>query len=138
VCIDGSHLVPTVPPGTSPPERAKVLARWERRELRERIPALLAEWEATARRHVGRLGYSPDEDQVGLLRPSDQPGRINTELEKKSPRCLEYIVVHELLHIRERGHGPAFFRLMDRHLPDRRNHHHELNSAPLSAENWPD
>ena len=73
VTVDGSRLVVTVPPGTRPAERAKVLARWERRQLRERIPALLAEWEPALGVGVGRLGHSAHEDQVGLLQPVDRP-----------------------------------------------------------------
>lgn len=138
VAVDGSRLVLTVPPGTSVEQRAKVLARWERRQLRARIPVLIAEWEAALDVTSGGWGTRRMKTKWGSYSPATGRVWINTELAKKSPRCLEYIVVHELLHILERGHGPAFLELMDRHLPDWRSRHHELNNAPLSAENWPD
>jgi hypothetical protein len=52
------------------------------------------------------------------------------------PRCLEYIVVHELTHLLERGHGEKFVALMDQFLPDWRARRDELNEAPLGHEEW--
>jgi predicted metal-dependent hydrolase len=138
VAVDGSRLVITVPPGTAAAERATVLARWERRQLRPRITALLAEWEPTIGVAAAGWGIRRMKTKWGSYSAATGRVWVNTELAKKSPRCLEYIVVHELIHVVQRGHGAAFVELMDRHLPDWRNRHHELNNAPLSAENWPD
>ena len=135
---DGSRLVLTVRPGAPVTERTKVLARWERRQLRDRIPGLLAKWQPVIGVTASGWGLRRMKTKWGAY--STQTGRvwINTELAKKNPRCLEYIVVHELAHILERGHGDRFVNVMDQHLPDWRSRHHELNNAPLSAENWPD
>lgn len=62
--------------------------------------------------------------------------RINPELAKKNPRCLSYIVVHELTHLHERGHGGRFVALMDNYLPDWRARRDELNAALLADEAW--
>lgn len=59
----------------------------------------------------------------------------NPELAKKTPRCLEYILVHELTHLLERGHGDRV-ALMDQFLPDWRTRRDELNEAPLADEDW--
>ncbi|MBA9082147.1 putative metal-dependent hydrolase [Micrococcus aloeverae] len=61
---------------------------------------------------------------------------INPELAKKNPRCLEYIVVHELTHLHERSHNRRFTKLMDQFLPDWRARRDELNDAPLADEEW--
>jgi len=61
---------------------------------------------------------------------------LNLELAKKHPRCLEYVVVHEMVHLLERGHGERFAKLMDGFLPDWRARGTELNSAPLAHEQW--
>lgn len=61
---------------------------------------------------------------------------LNPEPAKMNPRCLEYIVVHELVHLQERGHGPRFVELMDHYLPDWRARRDESNAAPLAAEHW--
>lgn len=55
---------------------------------------------------------------------------------KKPVRCVEHIVVHELMHLRERHHGDAFIALMDKALPSWRQRRAELNRAPLGHETW--
>ena len=59
---------------------------------------------------------------------------LNLELAKKPVQCLEYIVVHELVHLLERRHSDQFSALMDRHLPDWRSRRALLNGAPLGHE----
>ena len=61
---------------------------------------------------------------------------LTLELAKKPARCLEYLIVHELVHLVERRHDDRFMRLMDRHLPLWRQHRRELNSAPLGHAHW--
>jgi predicted metal-dependent hydrolase len=61
---------------------------------------------------------------------------FNVELAKKYPECLEYIVVHEMTHHRERNHTERFTRLMDAAMPDWRARRDRLNDSPLSAEEW--
>ncbi|MEI2826891.1 MAG: SprT-like domain-containing protein [Dermatophilaceae bacterium] len=63
---------------------------------------------------------------------------FNVELAKKHPECLEYIVVHEMTHHLERGHGERFAKLMDTYLPDWRSRRDQLNSSPLPEEDWSD
>jgi predicted metal-dependent hydrolase len=62
--------------------------------------------------------------------------RLNTELAKKPPECLEYIVVHELVHLLEPTHNARFLLLMDRFMPNWRFHREELNRLPLRRERW--
>ena len=61
---------------------------------------------------------------------------LNLELAKKPVQCLEYIVVHELVHLIERHHNDRFVSLMDKHLPQWRLHRQKLNAAPLAQEAW--
>lgn len=61
---------------------------------------------------------------------------LNLELVKKPPQCLEYIVVHELAHLRDRRHNERFLALLDQSLPHWRLHRDELNRAPLAYERW--
>ncbi len=57
-------------------------------------------------------------------------------LAKKHPDCLEYLAVHEMTHLLERGHGERFSKLMDKHLPDWKERRDRLNQAPLGHEVW--
>ena len=61
---------------------------------------------------------------------------LNLELAKKPASCLEYILVHEMVHLLERHHNDRFRQLMDRLMPQWRLLRHELNRAPLSHEDW--
>jgi predicted metal-dependent hydrolase len=61
---------------------------------------------------------------------------LNVELAKKHPNCLEYVLVHELVHLIERKHNDRFKELMDRFLPLWRSRRDELNAAPLIQETW--
>ena len=62
--------------------------------------------------------------------------RLNTELVKKPPECLEYVVVHELVHLLEPTHNARFVALIDRLMPQWRQHRDELNRTPLAHQNW--
>ena len=61
---------------------------------------------------------------------------LNLELAKKPVQCIEYIVVHELVHLIERHHNDRFVSIMDKHLPQWRLQRQELNAAPLAQETW--
>jgi predicted metal-dependent hydrolase len=61
---------------------------------------------------------------------------FNVELAKKHPLCLEYIVVQEMAHVIEPGHGERFACVMDSLLPDWRTRRDDLNTAPLAHEQW--
>jgi predicted metal-dependent hydrolase len=66
----------------------------------------------------------------GSCTPRTRRIRLNTELAKKSPELLEYVVVHEMVHLIERQHNDRFKGLMDRHLPNWRDLRKALNHAP--------
>ena len=61
---------------------------------------------------------------------------LNLELAKKPVQCLEYIIVHELVHLVEPHHGDRFIAIMNEYLPAWRSLRQELNSAPLAHETW--
>jgi predicted metal-dependent hydrolase len=62
--------------------------------------------------------------------------RLNTDLSKKPPECLEYIVVHEMAHLLVRHHNDQFSNLMDRYLPNWKLLRQTLNATPLAHANW--
>ena len=59
---------------------------------------------------------------------------LNLELAKKSPHCLEYVLVHEMVHLLERYHNDRFKRFMDQFMPQWRMYRDELNRSPLAYE----
>ena len=125
-----------VRPDTGRDARETVLRRWYRRRLRDRLPALVAKWEP-------RVGVSVDEVRIRRMKTrwgscNADAGRIwlNLELAGKPAMCLEYVLVHEMVHFLERRHGDRFRALMDGLMPQWRLHREELARAPLAHEDW--
>lgn len=132
----GGILILRVRPGSNREKRERVLYEWYRSQLKERILALLSLWEP-------RVGVRPVEVRTKRMRTrwgscNIQERRIwlNVELMKKSPACLEYVFVHELIHLLERNHTDRFRELMDQHLPTWPARRDELNAMPLAHESW--
>ena len=125
-----------VRPGSDRVAREAVLDRWYRRQLRTRLSALLAKWEPRIGVRVGEVRIKKMKTCWGSC--NREAGRVwlNLELVKKQPSCLEYILVHEMVHLIERRHNERFRDLMDRHMPQWRMHRDALNRAPLAHAEW--
>jgi len=125
-----------VPPAFGRAQRDVVLQRWYRRQLRALLPALVAKWEP-------RVGVTVSEVRIKRMKTRwgscNAPARrvwLNLELIKKPVVCLEYVLVHELVHLHERHHNETFLAWMDTLLPTWRVYRDELNRAPLAHEKW--
>jgi predicted metal-dependent hydrolase len=116
--------------------RQRVLDRWYRELLRQQIAELLAKWEPRIGVQVRKWGIRKMRTRWGTC--NREAGRIwvNLELAKKPPSSLEFIVVHELVHLVERRHNDRFRELMDEALPAWRQYREVLNRAPLSHQSW--
>ncbi|AFG36226.1 M48 family metallopeptidase [Spirochaeta africana] len=129
--LPGDVLRLQVPPETDAAGRLRVLEGWYRQRFTDRLPQLLARWEAV----VGRRARDCRVRRMRTLWGSCSTGtgriRLNLELARRSVRCQEYVLVHELTHLHERGHTRRFYALMDRFLPDWRERKRELEQHPL-------
>jgi predicted metal-dependent hydrolase len=123
-------------PGTTPEQREETLLRWYRQQLKEKIPPLLAKWQRILRVKAADWGVKKMKTKWGSCNPTAKRVWINLELAKKPEQCLEYIVVHELVHLLERHHNDRFMAMMDKHLPDWRARREQLNSGVLGHEDW--
>jgi predicted metal-dependent hydrolase len=117
-------------------QREKVLLSWYRERLKEMIPTLVEKWQNTIGIRAEQWAIRKMKTKWGAC--NAEAGRIwlNLELIKKPVQCLEYIVVHELVHLLERNHNERFNALMSEFLPQWRTLRAELNAAPLAHENW--
>jgi len=113
-----------------------VLQRWYRQQLKELIPPLLEKWQSVLGAQIAHWGIKKMKTKWGACNFEARSIWLNLELAKKPVQCLEYIVVHELVHLIERHHNDRFVSIMDKHLPQWRLHRQELNSAPLAHETW--
>ena len=122
--------------GAARDARARVLQHWYRDRLRELVQPILVKWEAVLGVHPRAWGIRRMKTRWGACTVDARRLWFNLELAKKPVRCIEYLVVHELMHLIERHHNERFIALMDRHLPNWRASREVLNSAPLGHEDW--
>jgi predicted metal-dependent hydrolase len=123
-------------PGSDAFQRERILQAWYRAHLRASIPPILVAWEPKLGIEVAEFGIKHMKTKWGTC--NIEAGRIwvNLELAKKSERCLEYIVIHEMMHLLERHHNERFLELMNHFMPQWRQLREELNRAPLAHEEW--
>lgn len=117
-------------------QRERVLQRLYRRQLKELIPPMLQKWQAALNVEVREWAVKKMKTKWGA--GNNEAGRIwlNLELAKTPEHCLEYIIVHELIHLLERHHNDMFTALMNQFLPQWRSRRSELNAAPLAHATW--
>lgn len=125
-----------VRPGSSTEQREAALLRWHREQLKALIPPLLEKWQPALSVQVAAWGIKKMKTKWGSCNVDARRVWFNLELAKKPPQCLEYIVVHELVHLLERHHNERFTALMDGFLPTWRSARDELHRAPLGHEKW--
>jgi predicted metal-dependent hydrolase len=134
--VEGDRLLLYIPEGTSTERRRELLQLWYRNQLREAIPPVIAKWEHQVSVTVPKWSIRRMKTKWGSC--NRQTGHIwfNVELAKKHPDCLEYLAVHEMTHLLERGHGERFTKLMDKNMADWRARRDLLNQSPLGHEQW--
>lgn len=108
--------------------RRRGLDRLYRREIEAALPALRAEWEARVGRSASLIRLRRMSTRWGTCNTNSAAITINVALAEHPPSALEYVLVHELVHLRERGHGPGFVDWMDRLMPDWRIRRRSLHS----------
>jgi type I restriction-modification system DNA methylase subunit len=108
---------PPVKPDTSTEQRQILLQEWYREQLKALVPHYIAKWEKIMGVEVSAFGIKKMRTKWGTCNIESKRIWINLELAKKPPECLEYIVVHEMVHLLERNHNARFIAYMNRFLP---------------------
>lgn len=134
--LKAQAMLLTASPDSNAADRRALLDRWYRRQLKAAVPPLLEKWQQIIGVEVDKIVVRRMKTRWGTCVVDSRTIWLNPELAKKSPLSLEYIVVHELVHLRERKHNDHFIELMDHYLPGWRSRRDELNGAPLAAEDW--
>jgi predicted metal-dependent hydrolase len=123
-------------PATDEGKRQVVLDQWYRRQLKEAALPLIAKWEPLLGVKVQKLFVQQMKTRWGSHNPASASIRLNTDLAKKPCECLEYIVVHEMVHLLEPTHNKRFVTLMDRFMPKWQFYRQVLNRLPVRHESW--
>ncbi len=130
------QLLLRVRPGTSRDRKKEIVAEWYRRQIKSVVPSIISRWESLIGVQVERIFVRQMKTKWGSCNPRSNSIRVNTHLAKKPVECLEYIVVHEMVHLLEPKHNTRFIVLMDRFLPQWRSYRDQLNQLPISQEEW--
>lgn len=117
-------------------QRERVLQRWYRQQLKELIPPLLQKWQRALGVQADEWAIKKMKTKWGACNVKVRRIWLNLELVKKPVQCLEYIVVHELVHLLERHHNDTFVALMNNFLPQWKSRRAELNATPLAHATW--
>lgn len=122
--------------GASEDRKHELFEAWHREQLKNAVLPLLAKWQPLMGVTVSRVFVQRMKTKWGSCNPTARHIRLNTELAKKPPECLEYIVVHEMAHLIEPTHTQRFIALMDRFMPKWQFYREALNRLPVRHETW--
>lgn len=121
--------------GSKKEKREILINEWYRTQLKGIIPGYIKKWERVMDLEVEDWGVKKMKTRWGSCNIQAKRIWINLELAKKSPRCLDYIIVHEMLHLIERKHNDRFKAYMDSFLPDWKVIKAELNGLKYEVNN---
>ncbi len=125
-----------VRPGSTIEQRGSILNEWYRTELKKIIPELISKWESKMKVSLHSWGVKQMKTKLGTCNIESKRIWLNLELAKKPTQCLEYIIVHELVHLLERKHNDRFLALMNHYMPQWKTLRDELNRLPVSHVSW--
>lgn len=125
-----------VRPETPTDKRLEVMNEWYRVQLKTQIPDLIAKWEEKMKIKVSEWQVKQMKTKWGSCNIEAKRLWINLELAKKPEHCLEYIIVHEMVHLLERHHNDRFHYLLETYLPNWKQLKTELNQLPVSHADW--
>ncbi len=127
-----SELKMRVRPGANREKRERILDDFYRDRMKELVPEFISKWQPIMGVEVADWGVKKMKTRWGSCNIRGRRVWLNLELAKKPPRCLEYVVVHEMAHLLERRHNDRFRAFMDRFMPQWRRCRDELNETLLT------
>jgi predicted metal-dependent hydrolase len=134
--LNHSRMCLRVGPGAGEEKKQSVVEEWYREQLKQTVPALITKWEPLVGVKVEKFFVQRMKTKWGSCNPNSKSIRLNTDLAKKPPQCLEYIIVHEMVHLLEPTHNDRFTTLMDQFMPRWRFCRAELNRLPVRHSKW--
>lgn len=136
VILNNKYLDLYVRPETSTIIRQHILNEWYRNEMKKLIPSYISKWEKVIPVKVHDFGIKQMRTKWGTCNIEAKRIWVNLELAKKPLQCLEYILVHEMVHLLERRHNDRFMTYLNKYVPQWNSHKEELNRLPISHLNW--
>lgn len=129
-------LILRVRPGATDEKKQATLDQWYREQIKQAVPSLIAKWERLMGVKVEKFFVRRMKTKWGSCNARSKTIRLNSELAKKPQECLEYIVVHEMVHLLEPTHNRSFIALIDQFMPKWQFYRDTLNRLPVRHESW--
>lgn len=136
VVLKHSTMLLYVRPNASKEKMKAILYEWYRLQLKNILPEIIEKWEDKLNVKVEEFGIKKMRTKWGTCNRDAKRIWLNLELAKKPLEHLEYVVVHEMVHLLERRHNERFSAYMDKFLPKWRFYKEELNRLPVKNESW--
>lgn len=125
-----------VPDDADYAQRQYVMTEWYRQQMKNQILPLLDKWKKYIGVDVTDCRVKQMKTKWGSCNIPARRIWLNLELIKKPAHCLEYIIVHEMVHLLERRHNDRFILYMDKFMPQWRSYKDELNKFILGYAEW--
>ena len=136
IILKKKEIQMVVRPETPHEKKQQILDEWYRSELKRIIPPIIDEWEKKIGVVTNEYGIKKMRTKWGTCNHTAKRIWLNLELAKKPLECIEYIVVHELIHLIEPSHNERFMTLLDHQMPKWKFFRDELNRLPFSHVDW--
>jgi hypothetical protein len=134
--LEHNRMILRVRPGTHRHMRQAIVNEWYRGQIKGSAAPIISKWESLLNVKVARCFVRQMKTRWGSCNPRARNIRLNSDLAKKPKVCLEYVVLHEILHLIERTHNSRFIDLLDRFMPRWQFYRDDLNKLPVRHEDW--
>lgn len=129
--LSGDKAILTVRKESSPKQRESFVNEWYRNLLKQEVAKYLPKWEKTTGLYCSSWQSKYMTTKWGTCNPTSKKIWLNLQLAKKPIECLEYVIIHELAHLKVHNHGPEFTAILDQYMPYWREHKRRLNDSTL-------
>jgi predicted metal-dependent hydrolase len=129
IVLEDGYMRMYISPLSPKAKKQEILDRWYRRILREKAPPIIEHWETITGIRMNKLYIRKMKSHWGSCNCGKKTMRLNSELAKRSPECLEYVIVHEMLHIIEKGHNRKFYRELEKYIPNWKTIRKNMNNG---------
>ena len=129
--LSGDKAILTVRKESSPKQRGIFVNEWYRSLLKQEVAKYLPKWEKTTGLYCDSWQSKYMTTKWGTCNPTSKKIWLNIQLAKKPIECLEYVILHELAHLKVHNHGPKFTTILDQYMPYWRDHKRRLNDSTL-------
>jgi len=136
VILKHSEIELYIRPNATIEKRKQIVDEWYRAELKKIVPKIIEKWEKKIGVKSNEFGIKKMKTKWGTCNTKTKRIWLNLEIAKKPFECLEYIIVHELVHLLERRHNEKFIKYMNEFMPKWRFYREELNRLPFSHVDW--